>query len=30
MDPRIESLMRTAALVALAVFMALAYFNGWG
>lgn len=30
MDPRFESLLRTAALVAIAFFVALAYFNGWG
>ena len=30
MDPRAESLLRTLAVVAIAVFVALAYFNGWG
>jgi hypothetical protein len=30
MDPRIESFLRTLALLAIALFVILAYFNGWG
>lgn len=30
MDARTESLLRTLALVAVAIFVGLAYFNGWG
>jgi len=30
MDPRIESFIHTLAVVAIALFVALAYFNGWG
>ena len=30
MDPRTESVLRTLALIAVAIFVGLAYFNGWG
>ena len=30
MDPRTESIIRTFALIAIAVFVGFAYFNGWG
>jgi hypothetical protein len=30
MDPKVSDLVKTIALVIIALFLVLAYFNGWG